>query len=427
MSSAEKNVWQVTATPRPAGNPPDQEIACDVAIVGAGFTGLRAALALAESGAKVAVFDTHDVGHGASGRNGGQVNPMLPVAVPEELRRAVGDTYFERLARVSLGSADELFALVNRYGIDCDARQHGWIRANHSTKAAEKTSATVKLWNDFGAGFRFLDRVETQRLTGIKGYASATLSPKGGAVQPLSLARGLAAAAESAGARIYARSAVRDLQRIDQRWVMTVAGQRVQADRVLLSTNGYTDGLFRGLKGSILPMTPIQIATDPLQEEEIESILPGGQTLSDTRRLLLYTRREPDRRLVFGGIGYGKLFGGINGFNWLLKDAARVFPMIASDRWRYRWGGQIALTADHIPHLHEPAPGLLAGLGYNGRGVAMSMVMGRLLAERALGADPASLPFPMTPIRPLAWRRIQNLGASTMMHLFRLYDRWESR
>ena len=301
-----KAVWQETAPKRSSGASLDQELHCDIAIVGAGFTGLRAALALAESGSKVAVFDIGEVGHGASGRSGGQVNPMLPVAKPEDLRRVVGDSYFVRLAEVSLGSADELFDLVRRYRIDCDARQHGWLRADHCAHGRDEARAAARAWNAFGADIVFLDGDEVSRLSGTKAYSSATLSRKGGAVQPLALVRGLAKAAEKAGAWIYERSVVRDLKRVDQRWTMTAAGHPVFADRVLLATNGYTDDLLPGLKRSVLPLTPVQIATDPLDEDEIGAILPDGHTISDTRRVIMYARREPDNRMVFGGLGYRK-------------------------------------------------------------------------------------------------------------------------
>lgn len=427
MNNQEQVLWRDTAPARAPGVALDGELSCDVAVVGAGFTGLRAALALAEAGSRVAVFDAGDVGFGASGRSGGQVNPMLPLARPEALRRAVGDRYFERLAEISLGSADELFDLVRRYGIDCDARQHGWLRADHSPSARRQARAAAQAWNAFGAGFEFLESDDVCRLTGSPAYRSATLAPKGGAVQPLAFVRGLAQAAEAAGVKIYARSAVRDLKRIDQRWQMTAAGQRVLADRVLLATNGYTDGLFKGLKRSILPLNPVQIATDPLEQEEVAPLLPEGHTISDTRRLIMYARREPDHRIVFGGIGYRKPFGGAGGFRHLLNDARRIFPSIRRERWRYRWSGQIALTDNRVPHFHEPAPGLVAGLGYNGRGVAMSIVMGRVLAERLLGADPAQLPFPVSPIRAMAFRDLQVAGAGLAMTAMRLRDRFEFR
>lgn len=421
----DKPFWQVTAPDRPQGQVLDTDLTCDVAIIGAGFTGLCAALDLAEAGSDVVVFDAEDVGFGASGRSGGQVNPMLTVKRPGDLRKAVGDTYFERMAEVSLASADALFALVKKYNIDCEARQKGWIRADHNQKAKAISRAAAEEWNRFGAGFEFLDGAEIERLTGSPTYDSGTVSAKGGAVQPLGLVRGLAKAAEAAGAKIYAKARAENLERVDQRWRMSVGGKSVRADRVILTTNGYTDGLFSGLKRAVLALSPIQIATGPLSDDELSPVLPEGHTISDTRRLTMYSRREPNGSVIFGGIGYQRLVERLGGFQWLLRDAPRVFPSIKPESWRYRWGGRIALTADSTPHLHEPAPGLVAGMGYNGRGVAMSLVMGKVLADATLGAEVARLPFPVSPVEPIAFQRTQVFGAGVAMHALRMRDRME--
>ena len=113
-------------------------------MVGAGFTGLRAAIELAEAGTSVAVFEAGDVGFGASGRNGGQVNPMLPVAVPDDLHKAVGGKYFERISQTALRSADDLFAFIRVYQIDCEARQKGWIRVDHCAAARDVAAADLR-------------------------------------------------------------------------------------------------------------------------------------------------------------------------------------------------------------------------------------------------------------------------------------------
>ena len=425
---ADKGVfWNRTAVEGRGAPALTEDIDCDVAIVGAGFTGLRAALVLAEAGSDVVVLDARDVGWGASGRSGGQVNPMLPVRRPDDLRAAVGPVYFERLAEVSLNSADELFALVRRHKIDCQARQNGWLRVDHCAGARARAREAATAWNAFGAGFEFLEGVDVARLTGSPAYDSAVLSPKGGAVQPLSLVRGLAAAAAAAGARVFRQAPVTASKRVGDGWELTAANRRIRAEWAILATNGYTDGLLAGLKRSVLPLTPIQIATEPLAEDRIGPVLPQGHTISDTRRLIMYARREPGGQMVFGGIGYRRPFGGTGGFAWLLRDATRVFPSLQQVSWRYRWSGQIALTADHVPHFHEPAPGLIAGLGYNGRGVAMSLVMGRILAERALGARAEDLPFPVSPIKGIPFRDTQVFGAGLAMAWLRQRDGLEWR
>jgi sarcosine oxidase len=417
--------WNETATPVPVFPAPAQDLSCDVAIVGGGFTGLRAALMLAEAGASVALFEGRDIANGASGRSGGQVNPMLPVARPEDLRRAVGSRYFERLAEVALKSADDLFDLVKHHRIDCEARQKGWLRADHCVSAREVARENAKLWNRMGAEFDFVDAAEVRRLTSAHGYVSGTVSPRGGAVQPLSLARGLARAAADAGARLFSEAPVRGLAPGPKGWVLKVNDITVQAEQVIVATNGYTDALVSGLKRSILPLTSIQIATEPLDAERLAPLCPEGHTISDTRRLIMYCRREPGGQFIYGGIGFRRPAGGVGGWRWLYCDAERIFPGLRGVRWTHRWGGAIALTPDRVPHLHEPQRGLIAGLGYNGRGVAMSLVMGRELARRALGTPAEDLPFPLSPVRPYRFREPQVLGAGVAMAWLRLLDKRE--
>lgn len=416
------SLWKVTATKGVDSPRLTEDLTCDVVIVGGGYTGLRAALALAEHGTDVVVLEAHEVGWGASGRNGGQVNPMLPAHYPKDLIASVGGTYFERMTSAALSSADALFDLVKKYDIDCDARQKGWIRADHSAAARKTARTAARMWNEYGAGYEFLDGDDVARLSGSIRYQSAIMSPKGGAVQPLSLARGLAKAARDSGARIFGKAQVSTAERKDGMWCVHVSDRVVRAPVLIAATNGYSDNLVPGLKRSVLPLYSIQIATGPLSEDEIGAILPHGHTIADTRRLITYARREPGNQFAFGGIGYHKLFGGQGGFDWILKDAPRIFPSLHRAKFTYRWGGSIALTPDRVPHLHEPQPGLLAGLGYNGRGVAMSLVMGSVLAQRALGADPESLTFPISKIRPFAFRNTQVFGSGIAMHVLRWRD-----
>lgn len=401
------------------------DITCDVAIVGAGFTGLRAAHRLAENGSSVVVLDAGDVGYGASGRTGGQVNPILPFNGPKALRERLGPTYFERLSEVSIGSADSLFSFIEKYQIDCQARQNGWLRVDHCDKARSVSRENAEEWNRCGANFQFIEGDELFKLAGTPAYRSGVLTPRGGAVQPLSLVRGLARLSLGAGARIFGRTPVTLLQQKSKGWRLQTPSGSVTSEWVVLATNGYTDGLLRGLMTSLFPIVSIQIATPTLTEEQIGTILPGGQTISDTRRVIMYSRREPDDRIVFGGHGKMDRDGTLSGFEWLKKDAERVFPQLRGVEWEFSWGGRLALTDDRLPHLHEPAKGLLAGLGYNGRGVAMSNVMGTVLADRILGAPQESLPFPVSPIKKIPFRNIQLLGKGAAIRWLQFLDRLE--
>ena len=421
------SLWFHTATSLDQNPPLEGDIDCDVVVIGAGFTGLRAALQLGEAGSRVVVLDAGDVGWGASGRNGGQVNPMLPFNTPDNLMKLVGPQYFERLTETSLNSADNLFALIKKYEIDCQARQKGWLRVDHCAQARKVSESNTEIWNRHGADMHLVEGDEVAHLSGSNIYQSGVIAPKGGAVQPLSLARGLARAALAAGVTIHGQSAVTGLRETGKGWTVTTASGKVSAEWVIFAANGYTDGLCDGLAQSIIPLVSIQIATDPLSPEQIESILPEGHTISDTRRVIMYSRREPDDRLVFGSVGKFGANEQFGGFDWLFRDAQRVFPQLGEVNWRFRWGGQIAITADRLPHFHEPRKGLIAGLGYNGRGVAMSHVMGLTLAQRVLGATVESLPFPSTAIKSMPFRAIQMMGKGSVIQMMRMLDYLESR
>lgn len=422
-----QSLWITTATPAVDHPPLEDSVDADVTLIGAGFTGLRAALYLAEAGSTVVVLDAGDVAFGASGRNGGQVNPMLPFNTPDKLREMLGPTYFERLTETSLSSADELFDLIKTYQIDCEARQHGWLRVCHNDKALALAKKGVEAWNSHGAGMQVVQGDELTKLSGSSAYRSGVVTPKGGAVQPMSLARGLARTAIQRGVSVHGRSRVESLTRQGDKWVAETSKGRVTSDWVIVAINGYTDDLIPKLETSILPLTPIQIATDPLPPKVIDSVLPGGHTISDSRRVIMYARREPDNRMVYGGFGKVLPNGDFGGFDWLIKDAERVFPQLKGVTWTHRWGGRVALTDDHLPHLHEPQKGILVGLGYNGRGVAMSHIMGRVMAQRVLGASPSDLPFPTSAIKDYRFRPFVKLGMSTAIWMMRMMDYLETR
>ncbi len=421
------SLWAATCVDRQSHPALAEHTEADVTIIGAGFTGLRAALMLADQGLAVAVLDAGDVGFGASGRNGGQVNPMLPFNTPDKLQKLLGQTYFERLTETSLGSADELFSLIQHYQIDCQARQNGWLRVCHSANALKNAKAGVDEWNKHGADIQIIDREELEKHSGTRAYHAGIVTPKGGAVQPLSLAIGLAKAAKQRGCRIFGSSAVNSLEKQDNKWTATTDSGSVRSDWVIVATNGYTGSLLPKLSSSIIPVTPIQIATDPLPEDIIGDVLPQGQTISDSRRVIMYGRREPDNRMVYGSHGKILPTGEIKSTRWLVKDAERVFPQLKGVTWRYKWGGRIAMTDDHLPHLHEPKPGILVGLGYNGRGVAMSNVMGRVMAQRVLSEDADALDFPISKVLPIPLRPIKMAGMSTAIWFMRLMDYLETR
>lgn len=421
-----KSLWMASVGQTEQNPSLTEDITCDVAVIGAGFTGLRAAHSLAQSGTDVVVLDAGDVGYGASGRNGGQVNPILPFNGPEQLLKRVGPKYFERLTEVSLGSADNLFSFIKKHQIECQARQNGWLRVDHCQKAKMVSRKNAEEWNRNGADITFVEGEQLQKLTGSLAYESGVLAHRGGAVQPLALAHGLARVAKGAGARIFGQTPASRLVQLQDGWKIETPSGSITSKWVVLATNGYSDNLFKGIKSALIPFVSVQIATPKLPQEVIGSILPEGQTISDTRRVIMYARREPDDRIVIGSHGNLKSNGSLSGFDWLKRDAERIFPQLKGIEWEYAWGGKLAVTDDRLPHFYEPAKGLIAGMGYNGRGVAMSNVMGTVLADRVLGAAPDSLPFPVSALKKIPFRDVQMLGKSTAVWWMQLLDRIET-
>ncbi|HVS76414.1 MAG TPA: FAD-dependent oxidoreductase, partial [Steroidobacteraceae bacterium] len=249
----------------------------------------------------------------------------------------------------------------------------------------------------------------------------------GGTVQPLAYLRGLGRAAIRSGARIFTQTPAVRLSRRSDGWrVDTGAGGAVDAHAVILATDAYTDRVFDGLRRTVVTVPSIQVATAPLPARLRALILPGGQSVSDTQRLLCYFRLDASGRLVLGTRGsYADI--PVPTTTAAHERALReIHPALAEMPLEYGWGGLVALTRDGLPHLHEPAPGLLAGLGYNGRGVAMATAMGRLLARRALGEPAESLEFPLTPMRPIRLHGLSRLAARATIRYLQLRDALEA-
>lgn len=424
------SLWAATAAPAPETHPLTEAISADVAIVGAGYAGLRTALELASAGTNVCVIDAGDIGWGASGRSGGQVNPIgheAPAVVASRWRVPMEHEQVQRYIRFTTGAADELFHLVRRWNIDCDAEQNGWIRGVHGTRAKADFYQLFEGWQATGTPMRLIDRDELEQLSGARGYLMGWIAERGGSVQPLSYVRGLAHAAIVTGARVYTHTRAASLRRHASRWRLDTARGTIDADQVVLCTNAYTDELFKGLRESVVPVTSAQAATAPLSDNQIATILPRRHTFADTRRVICYFRKTADNRLVFGSRGSDHNDPDMSDRRRMVSRLRAVFPQFPDLNIEYLWSGRIAFTLDHLPHVHELAPGLNAGLGCNGRGVAMATAMGKQLASWVLSRESKDLAIPVTPLRTVPFHRFHRIGLRTAVWWKTLCDRIEAR
>lgn len=421
QSSLPNSLWAATAKPGPATPALAEDKQVDVAVVGAGYTGLVTALHLAAGGAQVCVLDAGEPGWGASGRNGGQVIPGLKYD-PDEMRKLFGGERAERLIDVAGGAADEVFELIERYAIDCDATRKGWIQPAASPAALRTIERRAEQWRRRGVAVELLDKADVARRIGSPHYLGAWVDPRAGSLQPLSYARGLARAAFGEGAEIHGHSRVTSLVREGTGWSLATAqGFRVRAERVVLATNGYTDALWPGLRQTVIAANSFIVATRPLPEDLRRSVLPGGEVCSDARRLLLYFKQDAQGRVLLGGRGPFAEPRQAGDWTHLQRSFAGLFPRLAEVPFEYRWSGRVALTQDFLPHIHEPAPGLSVLLGYNGRGVAMSTTLGRHLARYILGTSDG-FPFPVTGIRPIPFHGLQRFYLAAGIAWYRLLD-----
>ena len=415
------SLWAATAAPAPETPALDGERAADVAIIGAGFTGLTAALRLAEGGASVVVVDAREPGFGASGRNGGQVIPGLKYD-PDQLDAVFGPETTEFAA----AAADVVFGLIEKHGIDCRAERKGWIQASIKRRWLPMLEKRMRQWRDRGADVEMLDADAVARLTGAAGLVGGWIDRRGGALNPLGYARGLTRAAQAAGASVHSASPATALERTGSGWRLQIGEQaRVAAEHVLIATNGYSDRLWPGLAATVVPASSFQVATEPLDAALLRDVLPTRAPVSECRRVGNYFRLSPDGRLMIGGRGGFSEPRGPAAFDHIVADLRAFYPQTRSLAIEFRWSGRVAMTRDHLPHVHQPVPNLTITLGYNGRGVAMASALGTAIGAHLLdAANP--LPLKLSAIRPLPLRGLHPFVVSRMIAYHRFRD-WLDR
>lgn len=397
-------VYTSAAQPAPPTSPLTERKHVGVAVIGAGFTGLSAALHLAEAGVDVTVLEAKEIAWGASGRAFGQVVPYLKIGHRQILRHYGPDRGARVINSIAAGP-DLVFDLIERHGIECWAVRSGLIFAAHAPAGRRDLEARTAYWQERGAPVEMLQGAACAEAVGSSMYAAASLDRRGGNLNPFAYARGLARAAVAAGATIHTRTPVRGITREVARWSVDAGAAGLTADAVLLATNAYTDDIWPGLRESVIPLRGHGFVSAPLSDNVWRSILPGRQSLTDTRRLFSGVRMLPGGRLH--GSAYGPMTGPEPAADFRRVDGRirRLYPQLGAVEWQEAWTGWVAMTTDHVPRVHELGPGLWAGLGYNGRGIAAATLMGRELAARARGAGDDALTFPLVPMRPQPWYR----------------------
>lgn len=416
------SLWSATANQSQTRTALSGKAETDAVVIGGGFTGLSAALHLAEAGQDVILLEAETPGWGASGRNGGQVNPGLK-ADPSETEARFGEDLGKRLVALSGGAGALVFDLIRKHAIACDAHNCGWVRSATNAKTMAGLQHIGREWRARSHDVDDVSAAEMESLLGSDAYVGGIIDRRGGNIHPLNFALGLAAAAEKAGARIYGDSYVTAVNSTPDSVTVTTAQGQVTANRAMICTNAYTGDLMQPLAQTVVPVTSVQVATAPLSQNVAKSILPIGHSPTDTRRLIFYFRKDAAGRFIMGGRG-AMGDAGILKRQAGLRDAAKaLYPQISDAEWTHAWGGNVAMTSDHAPGLHPIAPNVVAALGYNGRGVGMATAMGTVLAKWAQGVPADRLDFPMSDAKPIPFHRFRYIGVGATIAAFRVLDR----
>jgi len=420
-----RSLWEAVTPPGPELPALGGAVACDVAVIGAGYTGLSAALRLRQAGIDAVVVEAAEPGWGASGRNNGQVIPTLSRPDPDDILARHGEAG-ERLVALLRDSASLLFDEIRRLGIDAEAEQTGWVQPVHSPGRIRIAARRVEQWSKHGAPVELLSRGDVRDMLGSDAWHGGFWNRSGGHINPLALARGLARAVLASGGRIYARSPAIAFERAGDGWIVRTPAGEVRARALILATNAYvgtfSTTLAPALAREVVPVLSWQMATQALSEDARKTIIPGRQAMSDTHGELYFARYDARRRLVTGGALIGAHHGPERLKRMIGERLRRLWPQIGDVRFDHVWNGYVGMTSDYLPRIHRLGPDAYAWVGCNGRAVALAFALGRELARAVQGVPERELALPFTEPKPLPAHGLLRRLAPLMLAVYRRRD-----
>jgi glycine/D-amino acid oxidase-like deaminating enzyme len=405
--TTESNYW-LTTTTMPQGTPENLPARAEVAIIGAGFTGLSAARALAKKGINIAVLEANSIGWGASSRNGGMVLTGLKLSA-ETLAKRYGMELTRRMYATSLESIDLVEQIVREENIECSFSRCGHLEVACKQSHFDAYSRSVEvIAKEFSHDLRIVPRQELGSEIGSNIYFGGIVDDTSAGVNPAQYVSGLATAALRARACIYENVRVQQVQRNSQNGsrgfsVLTSRGN-IFAHDVLVATSGYTSAATPALQKKIIPIGSFIIATERLPETVARELSPYNRMIFDSKHYLHYYRLTPDNRVLFGGRAafFPETRNTIQRSAEILqRDLIEVYPQLRDSKIEYAWGGTLDFCFDTMPHAGQ-SDGIYYALGYAGHGVAMATYLGTKMADTMSGGinqiPYAAIPFPGAPL-----------------------------
>jgi gamma-glutamylputrescine oxidase len=352
----------------------------DACVIGGGFTGLSAALNLAERGFKVVLLEAERIGFGASGRNGGLIGSGQRKDVLE-MEQTFGLETSRTFWDFAEAAKAEIRERVARHNIQCDLQKGQLVGVHKKSYVgwAEELSDALAQRYDY-PHTRSVSAEEIRSLVDTPTFLEGFLDEEAAHLHPLNFALGLARAAKEAGVLVYENSRVTGYTRSDPSLVSTQNGS-VKASFVVLGCNGYLGKLESRVAGKIMPINNFMIATEPLGEKRARSIISKRIGVHDSRFVVNYFRMSEDHRLLFGGGENYRPSFPRDILNFVRPYMLKLFPQLSDVKVDYAWGGTLSVTVNRLPHVGRLAPNLFFGQGYSGHGVSTSVFAGKVIAE----------------------------------------------
>lgn len=359
------------------------DVSTDVVIIGGGYTGLSAALELAEAGFKVAVLEAETIGFGASGRNGGQLCTGFSSGQAKIINQ-LGKDDARKCFDISEEAKRLIESRIEKHKINCGLQ---WGYLHCATKPGQE--GEFKAWRDEWANLGYdgcdvLSKAELESKLGTTSYHGALREPRAGHFHPLNYCLGLAHAAQNAGAVIYENTPVVEVDTGGKPWARTAQG-KVTAKFMIIGGNAYLGKTVKPLYGRIMPVTSFIVTTEPLGAKKAQSLIRDNEAVADTNFILDYFRRTEDNRLLFGGAANYSTLEPADVGAFMKKRVIKIFPQLADVKTDYAWGGYIAITSNRIPDCGQLSPTTYYAHGYSGQGVVLAGMYGKLMAEAIRG------------------------------------------